>query len=210
MDLLPPDPAHSLPEPSAPAELTTTVVIGSGLPGLAVASELSRQGIDSIVVEGVECIDSGPLRTVLTDAVSLSERSELLRLLRVYASSHCLDVRSTTHAEDLSIIGHSTLLPARVPASKKWAVQTENGVLLADHVVLTKYPSNQLRRFLRSLGIAIGADFRTALRAIGLHLVGVGEVLTPTTREIVQEAKLVSDTIASSGSAGNRALAGHP
>jgi hypothetical protein len=209
VDLLPPDPAHSLSEPPPAAELTTTVVIGSGLSGLAVASELSRHGIDSIVVEGLECTDSGPLRTGMTDSVSLSERSDLLRLLRVYASSHCLDVRTTTHAEDLSIIGHSTLLPARVPASKKWAVQTESGVLLADHVVLTKYPSNQLRRFLRSLGIALGADFRAALRAIGLHLVGVGEVLTPTTREIVRQAKLVSDTIASQGPAGNRALAGH-
>jgi hypothetical protein len=195
-------------ESSAPAELTTTVVIGSGLPGLAVASELSRRGVDSIVVEGLECIDSGPLRTVMTDSVSLSERSELLRLLRAYASSHCLDVRTTTHAEDLSIIGHATLLPARVPASKKWAVQTESGVLLADHVVLTKYPSNQLRRFLRSLGIAIGSDFRSALRAIGLHLVGVGEVLTPTTREIVRQAKLVSDTIASQGSAETGAVSG--
>ncbi len=209
MDLLPPDPAHALPEASAAAELTTTVVIGSGLPGLAVASELSRHGIDSIVVEGLDCLDSGPLRTVMSDSVSLSERSELLRLLRAYASSHCLDVRSATRCEELSIIGHSTVLPARVPSSKKWAIQTADGVLLADHVVLTKYPQNQLRRFLRSLGIAIGADFRAALAAIGLHLVGVGEVLTPTTRDIVRQAKLVSDTIAASGHAGGGRLTSH-
>ncbi|WP_253904257.1 FAD-dependent monooxygenase [Arthrobacter sp. Br18] len=182
------------------AELTTTVVIGAGLSGLAVASELSRRGIDAIVVESLECLDSGACRTVMTDSVSLSERSELMRLLRGYASSHGLDVRHSTIAEHLSIIGHSKLLPDPVPVSKKWAVQTANGVLLADHVVLTKYPQNQLRRFLRSMGIAIGSDFRDALRAIGLHLVGVGELLTPTTREIVRQAKLVSDTIVAQGS----------
>ncbi|MBG6183459.1 hypothetical protein IWX65_001410 [Arthrobacter sp. CAN_A214] len=189
------------------AELTTTVVIGAGLSGLAVASELSRRGIDSIVVESLECLDSGACRTVMTDSVSLSERSELMRLLRGYASSHRLDVRHSTIAEHLSIIGHSKILPEdRVPVSKKWAVQTADGVLLADHVVLTKYPQNQLRRLLRSMGIAIGSDFKAALRAIGLHLVGVGELLTPTTREIVRQAKLVSDAIV----AGSRALAQFP
>lgn len=56
----------------ATAEITTTVVIGSGLSGLAVASELSRRGVQSIVVESVECLNSGPNRTIMTDSVSLS------------------------------------------------------------------------------------------------------------------------------------------
>ena len=178
------------------AELTTTVVIGSGLSGLAVASELSRRGIESIVVECMEAVDTGQLsRTVMTDSVSLSERTELLRLLRGYASSHSLDIRHSTIAENLCVVGHSLLLPAPVLGSKKWAVQTGNGVLLADHVVLTKYPQNQLRRFLLSLGLAVGHDLKAAAQAIGLHLVGVGELLSPTTREIVRQAKLVSTAI---------------
>lgn len=193
MKCLPPVPARAA-LGSPLAEVTTTVIIGSGLPGLAVASELSRRGIESITVEGLECLDSGAFHAVTGDSMSLSERSELLRLLRGYAASHHLDVRPT-FAEDLSIIGYSELLPTPVCGSKKWAVQTANGVLLADHVVLTKYPQNRLRRFLRSMGIAIGKDFRAALRAIGLHLVGVGELLTPTTREIVRQAKLVGDAI---------------
>ncbi|WP_346655249.1 FAD-dependent monooxygenase [Arthrobacter sp. 260] len=178
------------------AELTTTVVIGSGLPGLAVASELSRRGIHSIVVECLDPVDTGQLsRTALTDSVSLSERTELLRLLRGYASSHSLDIRHSTLAENLCVVGHSKLLPAPILGAKKWAVQTDCGVLLADHVVLTKYPQNQLRRFLLSLGLAVGHDLKSATQAIGLHLVGVGELLSPTTREIVRQAKLVSTAI---------------
>ncbi|MEG9246706.1 FAD-dependent monooxygenase [Arthrobacter sp. Soc17.1.1.1] len=200
MDSLPLDPVRSASTPPASAEHTSTVVIGSGLSGLAVASELSRRGISSIVVESLECSDSGAMRTVMTDSVSLSERTELMRLLRAYAASHRLDVRQTTVAEHLSIIGHPKLIQGPV-GRKKWAVQTADGVLLADHVVLTKYPQNELRRFLRSMGIAIGRDLKAALRAIGLHLVGVGEVLTPTTREIVRQAKLVSDAIVAQGPA---------
>jgi hypothetical protein len=195
-------------EPSAPAaaEMTTTVVIGSGLSGLAVASELSRRGVQSIVVESMECLNSGPHRTVMTDSVSLSERNELLRLLRCYASSHSLDIRQETVAEGLCMVGYSQLLPAPVLGSKKWAVQTRNGVLLADHVVLTKYPQNQLRRFVQSLGLAVGSDIKAALRAIGLYLIGVGEMLTPTTREIVRQAKVISDAIVSQGALAAQAI----
>lgn len=200
MNAMPLDPVRSASASPVSAEHTSTVVIGSGLSGLAVASELSRRGIDSIVVESLECFDSGAMRTVMTDSVSLSERTELMRLLRGYAAAHQLDVRQSTVAEHLSIIGHPKLLRGPV-GRKKWAVQTADGVLLADHVVLTKYPQNELRKFLRSMGIAIGRDFKAALRAIGLHLVGVGELLTPTTREIVRQAKLVSDAIVAQGPA---------
>ena len=182
---------------SAP-ELTTTVVIGSGLSGLAVASELSRQGIASIVVESHDCTDTGSCRTLLGDSVALSERNELMRLLRGYASSHHLDVRRATYAEDLSIIGHPVLVPAPVPTSKKWAVQTATGVLLADHVVLTKYPQSQLRKLLHSLGISIGRDLKGALESVGLHLVGISDRVAPSTRDIVRQARLVSDHIAAS------------
>lgn len=198
MSSLPLDPARSASAMPQAAESTSTVVIGSGLSGLAVASELSRRGIDSIVVESLECADSGAMRTVMTDTISLTERTELMRLLRGYAAAHQLDVRQTTVAEHLSIIGHPKLLTTPV-GRKKWAVQTADGVLLADHVVLTKYPQNELRKFLKSMGIAIGRDLKAALRSIGLHLVGVGELLTPTTREIVRQAKLVSDAIVAQG-----------
>lgn len=200
MSSLPFDPIRSASARSAPTEHTSTVVIGSGLSGLAVASELSRRGVDSIVVEGAECSDSGAMRTVLADVVSLSERTELMRLLRGYAVSHKLDVRQTTVAEHLSIIGHPKLIKASV-GRKMWAVQTADGVLLADHVVLTKYPRNALRRLLMSMDIALGANVRESMRAIGLYLVGVGELLTPTTREIVRQAKMVGDIIGTEGSA---------
>lgn len=194
-----PAPRAAADSPLPAAEVTTTVVIGSGLSGLAVASELSRRGVRSIVVESMECLNSGAGRTVMTDSVSLSERTELLRLLRCYAASHSLDIRQETVAEGLCMVGYSKLLPAPVFGAKKWAVQTRDGVLLADHVVVTKYPHNQLRRFVQSLGLAVGSDLKAALRALGLYLIGVGEMLTPTTREIVRQAKVISDTIVAQG-----------
>ena len=169
--------------PDVPIESTTTVVIGAGLPGLAVASELSRHGVASIVLEGMGT--AGKRRSVMTDSVSLTERSELLRLLRGYATSHRLDVRPSTMASKLS----------RDP-QQKWVIHTEQGILQAESVVLTDCPQNQVRRFLRGLGLSLGKDLRTSLKSLGLYLVGVADLLTPSTREIVRQAKLVGDAIA--------------
>ena len=47
------------------------------------------------------------------------------------------------------------------------------------------------------LDAAVGEE--PTLDLAGLHLVGVGELLTPTTREIVRQAKLVSDAIQAQG-----------
>ncbi|EMY32972.1 hypothetical protein D477_017314, partial [Arthrobacter crystallopoietes BAB-32] len=57
-------------------------------------------------------------------------------------------------------------------------------------------PQNQVRRLLRSLGISLGRDIKSSLKALGVYLVGVAELLAPSTREIVRQAKLVSDAIA--------------
>jgi len=184
-----------------PAESTTTVVIGAGLPGLAVASELCRHGIASIVVEGLGsgCAAGAPRRSVMSDSVSLTEQSELLRLLQGYAASRCLDVRRSTFARQVSLVpGIGLPVPEAGPAgaARRWMIQTERGVLLADTVVLTGCPENQMRRFLRGLGVRLGADVQATLKSIGLYLVGMAGLLTPTTREIVRQAKAVGDAIA--------------
>lgn len=177
-----------------PAESTTTVVIGAGLPGLAVASELSRHGVASIVVEGLAggCAAGTPRRSLMSDSVSLTEQSELLRLLQSYAASRCLDVRRSTFARQVSLV------PEAGPAGtdRRWMIRTERGLLLADTVVLTGCPQNQMRRFLRGLGVRLGTDFQTTLKSIGLYLVGMAGLLAPTTREIVRQAKAVGDAIA--------------
>src|SRR6185312_3933193 len=74
--------------PEVPTEYTTTVVIGSGLPGLAVAGELSRRGVSAIVVEGLLAQPPGPSRSPLPDSSDRGERNDLLRLLQAYATSH--------------------------------------------------------------------------------------------------------------------------
>jgi hypothetical protein len=197
--------------PAASTERTTTVVIGAGMPGLAVASELSRYGVDAIVVDGMYV--PGPLQPLNTgilqrcdaaDAACLQERSEILRHLRNYATSHGLDVRSTTRAVRLdrldeaaagSVISGSVVSGSSGVASYQWAVHTANGVLLADHVVVTRCGQSQLRRMLAELGFAIGQNLVAAMRAIGMYLVGVGELATPTPKEVLRQAKVVGQAI---------------
>ncbi|MCZ2403353.1 FAD-binding protein [Paenarthrobacter sp. Z7-10] len=189
--------------PLAPqlAESTTTVVIGSGFSGLAVASELSRQGVASIVVDGLELMGAAlPLRRVgLAEPGALSERGEILRLLWHYAETHHVDVRRSTHALELRMAAPH--LPGALPLPKKWIIRTAEGLLLADNVVFTRCGQNQLRRILASLGIKIGRDVPNAMRALGLYLVGVGDLISPTTREILHQAKAVSNAISATISA---------
>lgn len=176
------------------ALVTTAVVVGAGLPGLAVASELSRLRIDTVVVEGLSSFSyEPPARTgIIMDAAALSERGRLLRLLRGYAASHELDIRRSTG--DLVRLGGPSGPPAG--GGPRWAVSTETGAVRAEHVVLTGCGQSQLRRFIKDLGITAADDTAAALQALGIALVGVGDLTVPTTREIVRQAKTVSEAIA--------------
>ncbi|MEV7649574.1 FAD-binding protein [Arthrobacter sp. NPDC089319] len=205
--------------PEVPTEYTTTVVIGSGLPGLAVASELSRRGVSSIVVEGLLAQPSDPSRrSALPDSSARGERNDLLRLLQAYAASHALDIRRSTFACGVSRTSGKAA-PSKQPGThpvasednagrvpsisrdsqQRWVIRTERGLLVADSVVLTGCAQNQMRRLLRSLGIAAGENAVAVLNAIGLYLVGVADLLAPSTREIIRQAKVAGNAIASSG-----------
>lgn len=185
--------------PRAPiAESTTTVVIGSGFSGLAVASELSRQGVDSIVVDGLDFLgtEEPARRSGAPDLGPFGERNEILRLLRHYALTHHLDVRTSTRAVELSMVGSDAAgAPGR---PKKWVIRTADGVLMADSIVLTRCAQIQLRRILTSLGIKISRDVVAAMRSLGLYLVGVGDMIAPSTKEILHQAKSVSQAISAS------------
>lgn len=179
------------------AERTTTVVIGTGLPGLAIATELRRRGVDAIIVSGLESPGTGTgnafqaaprQRCDAPGTPSREERNEILRQLRNYASSHHLDIRSDTSAVLLDKMGADASL-------HRWAVHTPDGVLLADHIVLTRCANSQLRRMLTDLGISVGQNLVAAMRAIGIYLVGVGELITPTPREVLRQAKAVGQAI---------------
>jgi len=180
------------------AERTTTVVIGAGLPGLAIATELRRRGVDSIIVSGLESPGGGqtsqtaPLqRCDAADGSSREERNEILRHLRNYASTHQLDIRNGTSAVLLDKMGSGTA----EAALHRWAVHTPDGVLLADHIVLTRCANSQLRRMLTDLGISVGQNLVAAMRAIGIYLVGVGGLITPTPKEVLRQAKVVGQAI---------------
>ncbi|MDI2034362.1 FAD-dependent monooxygenase [Paenarthrobacter nitroguajacolicus] len=208
--------------PDSGTERTTTVVIGAGLSGLAVASELSRYGVGSIVVDGFGALSaSGPAvhtgmlqRCEVTDPASMQERNEILRHLRNYAASHHLDVRNTTRAVRLDFLGADASqhigygLAASMTRNghaagplestpRQWAVHTANGILLADHIVVTRCAQSQLRRMLAELGIAVGQNLASAMRAVGMHLVGVGELITPSPKEVLRQAKAVGQAISS-------------
>ena len=180
----------------AGTEQTTTVIIGTGLSGLAVAAELRRHGVDSIVVDGLDILGQAqPANTTslqrcdAADSGTLRERNEILRHLRNYAASHSVDVRNTTRAVQL------TMLEAPDQAAPQWQVHTPTGILVADHIVLTRCAHSQLRRMLNDFGIAVGRNVAAAMRAIGIYLVGVGELITPSPKEVLRQAKTVGQAI---------------
>ncbi|GAA1336673.1 FAD-binding protein [Arthrobacter roseus] len=168
-------------------EFTPAVVIGSGLAGLAIATELQRKGVDAIVLGGMDCGGAG-CNPHSGDFRSAAERTELLRLLRSYARSHQLDVRPRSLVQSLN---QSTAEDHDLPVrhNGKWVIQTSSGTVLADTVVLTRVAQNHFRSFLRSLGIAVTSNLKAVLQTLGIYLVGVGESISPTTREIVRQAK---------------------
>lgn len=182
---------------TARTEQTTTVIIGTGLSGLAVAAELRRRGVDSIVVDGLDILGaasppntSSLQRCDAADSANLQERNEILRHLRNYAASHHVDVRTTTRAVQLTMVdGTDVDGAAAVPGH--WEVHTPTGILLADHIVLTRCAHSQLRRMLNDFGIAVGRNLAAAMRAIGIYLVGVGELITPSPKEVLRQAKTV-------------------
>ena len=181
---------------NAGTEQTTTVVIGTGLSGLAVAAELRRHRVDAIVVDGLDILGQAqPANTTslqrcdAADSGTLRERNEILRHLRNYAASHSVDVRNTTRAVQL------TMLEAPDQAAPQWQVHTPTGLLVADHIVLTRCAHSQLRRMLNDFGIAVGRNVAAAMRAIGIYLVGVGELITPSPKEVLRQAKTVGQAI---------------
>lgn len=191
-------------------ERTTTVIIGTGLSGLAVGAELRRRGVDAIVVDGLDILGAGqPANTTslqrcdAADSDSLRERNEILRHLRNYAASHQMDVRNTTRAVQLTMVGGApgaagataTASPGESPAARQWEVHTPNGILLADHIVLTRCAHSQLRRMLSDFGIAVGRNLVAAMRTIGIYLVGVGDLITPSPKEVLRQAKTVGQAI---------------
>lgn len=185
------------PHPTAAGtESTTTIVIGSGFSGLAMAAELNRQGIPAIVVDSFRPLGTNApghgAPAPATGGISLdalSERSDILRLLEHYARRHALDIRPATCALELRLHSH------RPPTERQWTVRTATGTLTAHSIVFTRGALNQLRRLLRSLGIGSGHDLAAAMHALGLYLVGVGELVTPSTQEILHQAKRAGQSI---------------
>ena len=187
-------------------ERTTTVIIGTGLSGLAVGAELRRRGIDAIVVDGLDILGAAqPANTAslqrcdAADSDSLRERNEILRHLRNYAASHDMDVRHTTRAVQLTMVGGTAAGAhagaAEDSAPRQWEVHTPNGILLADNIVLTRCAHSQLRRMLSDFGITVRSNLVAAMRTIGIYLVGVGELITPSPKEVLRQAKTVGQAI---------------
>ena len=185
----------------ATSESTTAVVIGTGLSGLAVAGELSRRGIQTVTVHGLESGAPSTMTTALrvTDLSSddSAEYLQVMRHLRNHVTSLGLDVRTTVSAQHLALVEQP-----EAKAKFRWAVRTENGVIFADAVVLTRCAHNQFRRFLAELGFSLGETLVQELAGIGLFLIGVADLSSPSTRELLRQAKAVGKAVA--------AVAGRP
>lgn len=187
----------SLVSATGATEQTTTVIIGAGLSGLAVATELRQRGVDAIVVDGLgggatTSPVTAPLqRCDAAASASHEERGEILRHLRNYAASHQLDIRPTTRAFQLTMRSEDSPAPL-------WEVHTPTGVLLAHTIVLTRCAQSQLRRILSDFGVTVGQNLVAAMRAIGIYLVGVGDLVTPSPKDVLRQAKTVCQAISNS------------
>ncbi|MCH6472128.1 FAD-binding protein [Sinomonas terrae] len=181
--------------PSTTSESTTAVVIGTGLSGLAVAGELSRRGVETVTVHGLESGAPNTMTTALrvTDLSSddSAEYLQVMRHLRNHVASLGLDVRTTVSAQHLALVEHP-----KTKSRLRWAVRTETGVIFADAVVLTRCAHNQFRRFLADLGFSLGETLVQELAGIGLYLIGVAELSSPSTRELLRQAKAVGKAVA--------------
>lgn len=181
--------------PLTTSESTTAVVIGTGLSGLAVAGELSRHGVETVTVDGLESGAPATATTALrvTDLASAEsvEYLQVMRHLRKHVESHSLDVRPTVRAQHLALVEQP-----RPSSGLRWAVRTESGVIFADAVILTRCAHNQLRRFLADLGFSLGEKLMEDLANIGLYLIGVTELAAPSTRELLWQAKSVGKAVA--------------
>ena len=197
--LVPMPRSEDLPAPLSHGESTAAVVIGTGLSGLAVAAELNRHGVLATTLGGLESASpstaTSPLRVADLSSAESAEYLDVLRHVRKYAVSHALDVRHHVHARHLALVE-----PAESDSGDRgavrWAVRTDDGVLFADAVVLTRCAHNQLRRFLADLGYSLGENLMTALAEIGLYLIGVAELEAPSTRDLVRQAKSVGAEVA--------------
>ena len=186
------------------AEQTTTLVIGSGFSALAMAAELDQQGIRAIVVDGSRPMMQHPSMGPTTGGISLaelSERSEIVRLLEHYARRHELDLRPETRALELTCT-HQPMSIQPTSMENRWQVQTASGTLSAHSVVFTRSALSQLRRVLRSVGVTTAADVRAGMNALGLYLVGVGDLALPTTQEILHQARRAGQSISARLAAG--------
>ena len=191
-------------------ERTRTVVIGCGLSGMAVAAELNRQGVESIVVSG-PVPDADAIRDAAAEPGVFPEQEELRRVLQGYLSSHRLDVRGDSPAQDLSPASPPGLQPSPIPGTGRWAVRTGRTLLLADTIVLTSCSLSDLRRLARDLGAGSWPGAVAALREIGVYFVGVGGTALPTVRALVRQAKATGAAIAEvTLPASPRAAAGAP
>ncbi len=188
------------PEAGIHTEVTSAVVIGSGLTGLAVVSELNRRGVESVVLDGL-AHDSQPAHVPVTDSAGLPGRAELLRLLHGYATGHSLDIRRGTAVQAVGLLRGSKIPAPVTRTAVKWAVRTPEGLLLADAVVLAGCGRPAVLKLLRSLGFTAGAERRKSLRSAGLYVVGAGEAVTSSTRELVRQAKRAGQEVAQRGAA---------
>jgi hypothetical protein len=59
---------------------------------------------------------------------------------------------------------------------------------------------------INDFGISVGRNLVAAMRAIGIYLVGVGELITPSPKEVLRQAKTVGQAISAKVNPENPAL----
>lgn len=200
--------------PEGVLTVTDVVVVGTGMGGLAVATQLHRKGMAVVVIDGLnqgDPVAAGALRHATTeelervaigDPASHRERRDILRQLHGYAKSHHLDIRRGVVAGALNPASPAqgmtrSSAASRETPSRRWALPTPGGLILCDSVVITGVSGRRrVRQFLKAVGQETSDNMATALRHVGIYLVGVGQQVSAGHREVLHQARLVGNAIA--------------
>jgi len=200
--------------PEGAITVTDVVVVGTGMGGLAVATQLHRKGMKVVVIDGLNqgnqdmpaalrhATTEELERVVIGDPASHRERRDILRQLHGYAKCHHLDIRRGVVAGALNPAITAQSAPtasatgSAAPA-RRWVLPTPHGLILCDSVVITGVSGRRrARQFLKAVGQETTDNMAAALRQVGIYLVGMGQQVSAGHREVLHQARLVGNAIA--------------
>lgn len=178
-----------------------TLIIGSGLSGLAMIGELHRNNMSGALISGLK-------RTIVDSTTSMSSppvldstqiegwktRVEIVKHLEAYTRMHSIDVRKNIHVENITYIPKGEQYEGRFV---KWMVGTDHGTLFSSNIIMAG-KSGSLPQFSHYETVHhddVPDGFFVIGRTIGYGKAAIKEILAQTRRIIANIKNQSANTI---------------